>query len=32
MGIVLIYSTVLVGLNLLVDLSYTVIDPRVRVE
>ena len=32
MGIILIYSTVLVGLNLLVDLSYTVIDPRVRVE
>ncbi len=32
MGITLIYSTVLVLFNLLVDISYGIIDPRVRLE
>ncbi len=32
MGITLIYSTVLVAFNLLVDIAYGVLDPRVRLE
>jgi peptide/nickel transport system permease protein len=31
-GFVLVMATLYVGLNLLVDLLYTVIDPRVRIE
>ncbi len=31
MGTVLVYSTLLVGMNLAVDLLYTAVDPRVRV-
>jgi len=29
-GLVTIYATLLIALNLLVDLAYTVLDPRVR--
>jgi oligopeptide transport system permease protein len=32
MGITLIYSTVLVAFNLLVDIAYGILDPRVRLE
>ena len=31
-GVVLVYSTLLVTMNLLVDLAYTWIDPRIRLE
>ena len=32
LGIVLLYSTLLVVFNLVVDLAYAVVDPRIRVE
>jgi oligopeptide transport system permease protein len=32
MGAVLVYTALLYGLNMLVDLSYSVIDPRVKLE
>lgn len=31
-GVVLVYCVVLVGMNLLVDLAYTWLDPRIRLE
>jgi ABC-type dipeptide/oligopeptide/nickel transport system permease component len=31
-GVVLVYSALLVTMNLLVDLAYTWIDPRIRLE
>jgi oligopeptide transport system permease protein len=31
-GVVLVYSALLVSMNLLVDLAYTWIDPRIRLE
>jgi len=30
-SIVLVYSMVFVGINLLVDISYSYIDPRIRI-
>ncbi len=32
MGMVLVYTTLLYTMNLLVDLSYAVIDPRVKLD
>jgi oligopeptide transport system permease protein len=32
LGVVMIYSSMLLMLNLLVDISYTIIDPRISVE
>jgi ABC-type dipeptide/oligopeptide/nickel transport system permease component len=32
LGIVMVYSAMLLALNLLVDISYTVIDPRISVQ
>jgi ABC-type dipeptide/oligopeptide/nickel transport system permease component len=32
MGITLTYGLILIGCNLLVDLTYGLIDPRIRVE
>ena len=32
MGLVLLYAILLLGLNFLVDLSYSLLDPRVRHE
>lgn len=32
MGVVVLFSSLLVGLNLLVDIAYTLLDPRVTVE
>ncbi|GMV42910.1 MAG: hypothetical protein AMXMBFR64_46260 [Myxococcales bacterium] len=32
MGVVVLFSALLVGLNLLVDIAYTLLDPRVTVE
>jgi oligopeptide transport system permease protein len=31
-GLALLYAALLIGLNLLVDLSYTMLDPRVKYE
>jgi oligopeptide transport system permease protein len=30
MGLVLVYSTILIAMNLLVDIAYGVLDPRIR--
>ena len=32
MGVTLVYTTLLVGANLVVDLLYSFVDPRIRVE
>ncbi len=32
MGVTLVYSTLLVGANLIVDLLYSVVDPRVKTQ
>jgi oligopeptide transport system permease protein len=32
MGLVLVYTLLLLGMNLLVDLSYSLLDPRVKLE
>jgi oligopeptide transport system permease protein len=32
MGLVLVYTVLLLGLNLLVDVSYSLLDPRVKLE
>jgi ABC-type dipeptide/oligopeptide/nickel transport system permease component len=31
-GVVLVYCVLLVGMNLLVDLAYSWLDPRIRLE
>jgi ABC-type dipeptide/oligopeptide/nickel transport system permease component len=31
-GLVTLYATLLIALNLVVDLAYTLLDPRVRYE
>lgn len=32
LGVVMVYSSILLALNLVVDVAYTVVDPRIRVE
>ena len=32
MGVTMVYTALLVGANLLVDLLYSFVDPRIRVE
>lgn len=32
LGVVMVYSTLLLVMNLLVDISYTLVDPRIRVD
>jgi oligopeptide transport system permease protein len=32
LGVVMVYSSMLLALNLLVDVGYTIVDPRIRVE
>jgi oligopeptide transport system permease protein len=32
LGVVMVYSTLLLALNLLTDISYSIVDPRIRVE
>jgi ABC-type dipeptide/oligopeptide/nickel transport system permease component len=31
-GLALLYAALLIGLNILVDLTYTLLDPRVKYE
>ena len=32
LGVVMVYSSMLLALNLLVDVGYTIVDPRISVE